>query len=78
MESTPVIEYDETIEHAVRLLPPEIQDQVREFIESLLAEQKTPTKVAKPKLDWRGALRDLREQYTSVELQHKALEWWGD
>ena len=30
------------------------------------------------KLDWRGALRDLRAKYTSVELQHKALEWWGD
>jgi len=30
------------------------------------------------KLDWRGALRDLRDKYTSVELQHKVLEWWGD
>jgi hypothetical protein len=78
MESTPVIEHDEQIEQAVRLLPPEIQDQVREFIESLLADRKSPAEATKPKLDWRGALRDLREQYKSVELQHKALEWWGD
>jgi hypothetical protein len=30
------------------------------------------------KAEWGGALADLRQQYTSVELQHKAMEWWGD
>ena len=28
------------------------------------------------KLDWRGALSDMRDDYTSVELQHKILDWW--
>ncbi|HEY9744407.1 MAG TPA: hypothetical protein V6C90_28270 [Coleofasciculaceae cyanobacterium] len=28
--------------------------------------------------DWAGALKDLREQYTSLELQKKALEWRDD
>lgn len=27
-------------------------------------------------LAWRGALRDLGETQTSVELEHQALEWW--
>lgn len=27
---------------------------------------------------WAGALRDYREQYSSLELQKKALEWRGD
>ncbi|RQW79358.1 MAG: DUF2281 domain-containing protein [Methanothrix sp.] len=27
------------------------------------------------KLDWRGALEDMKDQYTSVELQHKISEW---
>ena len=76
MESTPASEYAETIERAVQLLPPEIQDQVREFIESLLAEQNKLTECRKLSLSWRGALQDLREQYTSVELQHKAPEGW--
>jgi len=76
MESTPASEYAETVEQAVQLLPPEIRDQVREFIESLLAEQNKLTEYRKPTLSWRGALQDLKEQYTSVELQHKALEWW--
>jgi len=29
------------------------------------------------KLDWWGALRDMKDEYTSVELQHKALDWWS-
>jgi hypothetical protein len=28
------------------------------------------------KLRWKGALKDLRKDYTSVELQHKVLDWW--
>lgn len=32
----------------------------------------------KMKLDWRGALEDMKNQYTSVELQHKIQEWRGD
>lgn len=59
------------------MLPTEIQDQVREYVQSLLEKrtQETPERLA---LDWRGALRDLREQYTSLDLEHKALEWWED
>jgi hypothetical protein len=28
--------------------------------------------------DWAGGLADLAKEFTSVELQHKAQEWWGD
>ena len=28
--------------------------------------------------NWRGALSDLGDQYTSVDLQHKLARWWGD
>ena len=27
------------------------------------------------KLDWAGGLSHLRDQYTSVELQHEASKW---
>ncbi|HGJ65487.1 TPA: DUF2281 domain-containing protein [bacterium] len=27
------------------------------------------------KFDWEGGLSDLKDKYTSVELQHKVLEW---
>jgi len=45
------------------------------------AKEAGPQKGARPtrrklRLDWAGALKDLRDQYTSVELQHKILDYW--
>ena len=28
-----------------------------------------------PKFDWAGGLEEFRDEYTSVELQEKALDW---
>ncbi|WP_322800994.1 DUF2281 domain-containing protein [Thermoflexus sp.] len=58
-------------------LPPELLQEVRDFVEFLL-ERRVAGPKTELKLDWKGALRDLRDQYTSVELQHKIAEWWGD
>jgi hypothetical protein len=30
------------------------------------------------KQDWAGGLADLAKDFSSVDLQHKAREWWGD
>lgn len=66
-----------SIEEKIRELPSELQREVEDFVDFLIERR-----VGKPKghlkLDWRGALRDLRDQYTSVELQHESLKWWGD
>jgi len=66
-----------SLEEIVRELPPDLQAKVRQFLESLLP---TSNQHARKKLkqNWAGALRDYREQYTSLELQKKALEWRGD
>ena len=64
------------LEDMVRNLPLEIQEEVRDFIEFLL-QKRVRKPQAKLGLEWRGALRELRSQHTSVELQHKAHEWWG-
>jgi len=63
-----------TLPDLVQSLPSEMQQQVQEFIEFLLEKQSHPP-AGQFKLDWRGALRELRDQYTSVELQHKIAEW---
>ncbi|MEM4234751.1 MAG: hypothetical protein QXU75_06355 [Candidatus Methanomethylicaceae archaeon] len=31
-----------------------------------------------PTFSWWGAAEHLREQYTSVDLQHKITEWWSE
>lgn len=65
------------LKEIVEKLPPALQQEVEDFIEFLLTKR-SPKQKGQLKLDWRGALRDLRDKYTSVELQHKILEWWGD
>ncbi|MEW6771948.1 MAG: DUF2281 domain-containing protein [Bacillota bacterium] len=62
------------LEELIRQLPPDLQQEVKDFAEFLLAKRgKKPLRP--PKFDWAGALKDLKERYTSVELQHKILEW---
>jgi hypothetical protein len=65
------------LEELIKELPPEMQQEAVDFLEFLL-QKRARLPQAPPKLAWRGALRHLRDRYTSVELQHKAQEWWGD
>lgn len=63
-----------SIEERIKELPPELQQEVEDFVEFLIEKRvHRPRPKAQLKLDWRGALRDLRDQYTSVELQHEIL-----
>lgn len=66
-----------TLRELLEQLPPDLQEEAKDFMEFLLQKRGTREK-GEFKLRWRGVLRDSRDQYTSVELQHKVLEWWGD
>ena len=50
------------------------QAQVANFVDALLREETVRSR-PKMKLDWAGGLQHLRDQYTSVELQHAANQW---
>jgi gas vesicle protein len=65
-----------SLEELVKEIPPELKEQVRHFVESIL--KKAPKRGKKLRQDWGGALKNYRGQYTSLELQKKALEWRGD
>ena len=67
---------DEIVE-VTKDLPEELQAEVADFAR-FLKETKSGKKRTKFRLDWAGAGRDLKDKYTSVELQHKALDWWSD
>lgn len=60
------------LEELIRELSPRLRVEVRTFVESLLAKPKRSTK-RKLRQDWAGALK--ASGYSSVELQHLALEW---
>jgi hypothetical protein len=65
------------LEERIRELPPDLAQEVEDFLDFLL-EKRRPKADGTFILDWAGALADLRDQYTSVDLQHKALEWWAN
>jgi hypothetical protein len=63
-----------TLEERINKLPPDLRREVEGFVEFLVEKRrKKPRGV--PSFGWAGALRDLRDKYTSVELQHKISEW---
>lgn len=64
------------IQQEIMKLPPNKQQEVIDFIE-FLSKQVKPKEKKYLKLDWAGGLKDLRDKYTSVELQHKISEWRG-
>ena len=66
-----------SLEELIQELPPELRAEVRDFIESLLAKRDHRAGNAL-RQDWAGALREQRERYTSLILQHQALVWRGD
>jgi hypothetical protein len=63
-------EYVESINEMVNELAPGQQAEVRDFVECLLAKQRSSTR-RKPQFDWAGALKDMRDDYTSVDLQRE-------
>lgn len=65
------------LDELVKKLPPDSQAAVRDFAEFLLAKR-TRKSLGKLRQSWAGALGDYREEYTSLELQKKSLEWRGD
>ena len=62
------------VEKKIKQLPPELHEEVVNFIDFLLTKKVSKRK-QKPKLDWIGGLKEYRDQYTALELQKKALEW---
>jgi hypothetical protein len=62
------------LEERIKELPPDLHQEVMDFVEFLL-EKRRRRPTGRLGFTWAGALKDLREQYTSVELQHKILEW---
>lgn len=62
------------IQEKIKQLPPDLQREVADFVEFLLAKRETEPR-KQPSFGWAGALEGLREKYTSVELQHQIAKW---
>ena len=51
-------------------MPLDIQREVLSYAEFLL-EKRSKKKQTVPDFEWEGALKDMGEQYSSVQLQHE-------
>jgi hypothetical protein len=70
-------EATKSLEEMVREVPSEYRAQLRSYVQSLLA-RRSIEQPGKPQFTWAGALEGLRDQYTSVELQHRITRWRTD
>lgn len=60
----------------MRKLPKDLMKEVLDYIEFLLSKYESKEVVrGKFKFDWDGGLSEIKRKFSSVELQHKALEW---
>jgi hypothetical protein len=66
-----------TVEDILKELPPDLQKQVVRFAE-FLRQERAAKKQKRLRMTWAGGLREYRDQYTAMDLQQKALHWWGD
>ncbi len=65
-----------SLQEMLRMLPPALQSEVRDFVAFLL-EYRVKKQNAPMSFRWEGALKELRGQYTSVQLQHQVAESRG-
>ncbi|MDQ1354224.1 MAG: hypothetical protein QG657_4533 [Acidobacteriota bacterium] len=69
---------EQKIDVMVHSLPLNLKKEVLDYVEFLLNKypgQKKAAPEKKFKFDWEGGLSDIKDEMTSVELQHKAMDW---
>ncbi len=79
-ESSSLIMQVNKIATKIKELPSHLIPEVIDYIDFLLNqyEGNDLTNIDKKdgfKFDWEGDLSELKDQYSAVELQHKALDW---
>ena len=69
--------HEDIIKERIKELPDDMKREVLDYIEFLWHKHHSmkTSKKGKFRFDWEGGLSELKDQYSSVELQHKALEW---
>jgi uncharacterized protein len=63
------------LSESIDKLPPLIKREVMDYIEFLTAKYRRPSTQKPMTFAWSGALSHLKDEFTSVKLQHKSSEW---
>lgn len=65
----------QTINEKIKELPPDLQLELEKYLNYLLSQNKRKDTSKMLKQDWGGGMKDLKEKYTSLELQKLAMKW---
>jgi hypothetical protein len=66
-----------SLDEIMRELPEELQKEVLDFAEFLLSKRQPQAK-GHLSANWRGVLKDMRDEQSAVELKHKISDEWRD
>jgi hypothetical protein len=67
---------EQKIEFMFQKLPFYLKKEALNYIEFLFNKHRTNMMDKKKfKFDWEGGLTDVKDKMTSVQLQHKAMDW---
>ena len=66
---------ESALEEKIKQLTPEEKEHVLRFVDEILSKKSIESLDRKLSFEWAGALADLKDQYTSVELQKQINEW---
>jgi hypothetical protein len=60
----------------IEQLPVPLQREVEDFVDFIASRHGVQRKESLT-LSWAGGLSEYREQFTSLSLQKKSLDWWN-
>lgn len=67
---------EERIDNMVQELPFYLKREVLDYVEFVAHKHHRTDQVKKKfKFGWEGGLADIKDKMTSVELQHRILDW---
>ena len=60
----------------IKKVPPHLLPEIMDYIDFLINKYGTTSKEKKPfNFSWQGGLSEISKKYSSVDLQHKSMDW---
>ena len=64
------------INKKIKQVPPHLVPEIMDYIDFLITKYSKSSQKKKPfNFNWQGGLSEISKEYSSVDLQHKAMDW---
>jgi hypothetical protein len=63
------------IENKFNVLPDDLKREVLDFIDFLMAKRRHEKILSQFDFTWEGGLTDFKDDFSSVDLQHRSMDW---